>query len=269
MAEFLTFLISYGYCVIFVWVLLDQSGLPMPAMPLMLAAGALAGMGDLSVTLILVTTVLATVPMDLGWYYAGKIRGGRVLNLLCAISLEPDYCVRNTESVFTRLGPLAVVVSKFVPGLQTLAPPMAGFTGMNATRFVVLDTIGTLLFAGLFVSLGWLFREQLEVIAAKIASYGTNAAIVIGLVVITYLGFKLVQRQAFLRSLKMRRLSPQQLHEMMSAKDNDIHVIDLRHSYDFDLLPHLVPGALRVPMEAIERHYEKIPRDSRIILYCS
>ncbi|MEM7362838.1 MAG: VTT domain-containing protein [Pseudomonadota bacterium] len=268
MAEFLTFLISYGYCVIFLWVFLDQAGLPMPAMPLMLAAGALAGMGELSVALVLLTTVLATVPIDVGWYYAGKIRGGRVLNLLCAISLEPDYCVRNTESVFTKLGPLAVVVSKFVPGLQTLAPPMAGFTSMPVVRFVVLDTIGTLLFAGLFVGLGWLFHEQLEVIAAEIASYGTTAGIIIALIAAAYLGIKLVQRQVFLRSLKMRRLTPVQLQEMMSS-DDDVHVIDLRHSYDYDLLPHVVPGALRVPMEAIERHYEKIPRDSRIILYCS
>ena len=124
MTELLNFLIEHGYAVIFAWVALDQAGLPLPAVPLLLAAGVLVGMGQMSLLLVLLTVLLASVPIDLFWFWLGRLRGSRVLHLLCILSLEPDYCVRNTENTFRRLGPFALVVGKFVPGLQTLAPPM-------------------------------------------------------------------------------------------------------------------------------------------------
>ena len=268
MAEFLQFLIDYGYIVIFVWVLLDQLGLPIPAIPLMLAAGALAGGGHLAITLVILVAVMGAVPMDLLWYYLGKARGGKMLNLLCAISLEPDYCVRNTEAMFNRLGPFALIVAKFLPGLQTLAPPMAGLTGMSVSRFIVLDTLGALLWSGLFAAIGLAFHRQLEQATQAIADFGIWAGAGLMAILFAYIGVKFVQRRRFVRSLRMRRLQPDEAYEMMRHGE-DVHVIDLRHSYDFDLLPRMIPSAVRVPMESIERHYQRIPPESDVILYCS
>ena len=268
MAEFLDFLVSYGYLVIFIWVLLDQAGLPLPAMPLMLAAGVLVGGGQLSLWLVLLAALVASVPIDFFWYALGKARGGKVLNLLCTISLEPDYCVRNTEATFDKLGPFSLIVAKFVPGLQTLAPPMAGLTGMSVRRFLLLDTTGTLLWSGTFVLFGMAFHDQLETAAAAIGEFGFWAGFVLAAIVALYIGSKFVQRQLFLRTLKMRRLAPEEVYEMLEH-DKGTHVIDLRHSYDFDLLPETIPSAVRVPMEAIDRHAHRIPKDSDVILYCS
>lgn len=268
MAEVLQFLIDHGYTVIFVWVALDQAGLPLPTLPLLLAGGALAGMGVLSLPVILLVCVLATVPIDLFWFWLGRLRGVRVLHLLCILSLEPDYCVRDTEALFKKLGPISVVLAKFVPGLQTLAPPMSGLTGMRISTFFVLDLIGTLLWSAAFVLVGWYFHTELERVAQTAADAGLAAGVVIATIVAGYFAYKIITQQRFLRSLRMRRLTPEDVYERIQRKD-DFHIIDLRHDYDFKALPHLLPGAIRVSMESIDRHNSNIPKDSDIILYCS
>ena len=268
MESFLAFLVEYGYIVVFAWVALDQAGLPLPGVPVMLAAGALAATGELSLPLIIALATLAAVPIDWFWFELGRRRGGRVLNLLCAISLEPDYCVRNTEATFARLGKASLLVAKFVPGLQTIAPPMAGMTGMSVGLFLALDTAGALIWAGLIAGVGFIFGEELSAIAGRFGEFGTVAAVIVGAAVAGWVVYKVTQRRLFLRTLRMRRLTPDEVNTRMST-DPDVHVIDLRHQYDVDVLSKTVPGALRIPMEFIERHAHEIPKDSDIILYCS
>ena len=268
MAEFMNFLISHGYTVVFVWVVLDQAGLPLPAVPLLLAAGALVGIGHLELLPLFMICLLASVPIDLFWYFFGKAQGGKVLNLLCTISLEPDYCVRNTAATFDKLGPLSLIVAKFVPGLQTLAPPMSGLTGMPVTKFLALDTIGAAAWAGLFIGLGMMFANQLEAIAMQLADIGFWAGVALVTIVFAYFAFKFYQRRTFLKSLEMRRLAPKEVYEMLKSGD-DTHIIDVRHSSDIRRLPEKVPMSVSVPMEAMARYAHRIPKDSDIILYCS
>lgn len=268
MPEFAQLLIEYGYIVIFVWVLLDQAGLPLPAIPLMIAAGVLVGTGQLSLIPVILIAIFASVPADLLWYQMGKARGGKVLNLLCAISLEPDYCVRNTQAVFDRLGPFSLLVAKFVPGLQTLGPAMAGFTGMSLGRFLFLDGLGAMLWSGLLTGFGVIFHAELEIAAAAVAQLGFWAGVILVGLLLLYIGIKYSKRRLFLRSLRMRRLQPAEVYELMN-KNEEVHVIDLRHSHDSQALPEMVPNAVRVPMEFIDRHYHLIPKESDIILYCS
>ena len=268
MAEFLQFLVEHGYTVIFVWVALDQAGLPLPAIPLMLAAGALAGMGQLSPALILLTCVIASVPIDAFWFWLGRLRGVRVLHLLCILSLEPDFCVRDTQSLFRKLGPLSVILAKFVPGLQTLAPPMSGLTGMGLFTFLTLDTIGTLIWAATFMSFGFFFHNELEMMATRIAEAGIVAGVVIALLITGFFIWKLVNRHLFVRSLDMRRVTPDEVSQRIKNGEN-INILDLRHDYDIKNIPHLLPGAQRLSMSSIETDHKSIPLDGDIILYCS
>jgi membrane protein DedA with SNARE-associated domain len=268
MTEVLQFLIEHGYLVLFAWIALDQAGLPLPTLPLLLAAGALAGTGELSLLGIFVVCTLATVPIDLFWFWLGRLRGVRVLHLLCILSLEPDYCVRDTEALFKKLGPLSVVLAKFVPGLQTLAPPMSGLTGMSIVVFFILDLIGTLAWVASIVLVGFYFHSELELMAQKAAEAGLIAGLFFAGIIAAYFVYKIVTQQRFLRSLRMRRLTPEDVRQRIDEGD-DFHILDLRHDYDFDAYPHLLPGALRVPMESIDRHNGSIPKDSDIVLYCS
>jgi membrane protein DedA with SNARE-associated domain len=268
MNEFMQFLIQYGYVLLFLWILLDQAGLPLPSIPVLLAAGALCGNNQLDFWLVVSVSIAASVPVDYMWYYMGRARGGKVLTLLCSISLEPDYCVRNTAEYFDRFGQFSLLIAKFIPGLQTIAPPMAGFTKMPISRFLILDILGAAFWSGSVVLLGLIFHQQLEVVALQFAELGGWAVAILLLGFGIYLTVKIVQRQLFLRTLRTRRMGPTEAYEMLNS-DTGAHIIDLRHRLDVDAMPVTLPSATRIPMEFIDDHYEKIPKDKDIILYCS
>src|SRR3989454_6856264 len=134
MTETLGFLVRHGPSVLFAAVFVEQMGVPLPAAPWLLAAGALAGTGKINWFTALSAATFGSILADLIWFYLGRYRGQRVLGFLCRISLEPDSCVRRTQDIFTRYGMRGVMVAKFIPGLSTLAPPLAGSSGVRANR---------------------------------------------------------------------------------------------------------------------------------------
>src|SRR6266700_5441003 len=160
MNEVLDFLVRHGATVLFAVVFIEQMGVPLPATPWLLAAGALAGAGKMNWVVALGAAAFGSILADLIWFYLGRHGGHRVLSLLCRISLEPDSCVRRTQDLFTRYGMRGIVVAKFIPGLSTLAPPLAGASGVGAPRFFFFDGFGSLLYAGCFILIGALFSRQ-------------------------------------------------------------------------------------------------------------
>src|SRR5713226_2589187 len=157
MSETVQVLLQYGYVVLFAFVLAEQIGLPIPAVPVLLGVGALAGAGRMSPALALGVVLAASLPPDIVWYELGRRRGGRVLGLLCRISLERDSCVRRTENLFIRSGRKALLVAKFFPGLSTVAPPLAGMVGVGRRQFIVLDSLGAIVWSGAWMSVGYVF----------------------------------------------------------------------------------------------------------------
>ena len=262
------FLVRNSYLVLFACVVLEQGGLPIPAVPVLLAAGALAGAGRMNLALILGLAVLASLVSDVTWYAVGRRRGLRVLQLLCRISLEPDSCVRQTEDLFSRRGITSLLVAKFIPGLSTVAPPLAGITRMSLSRFVLFDGLGALLWVGVFVVLGVLFSEQLEGMAVLLATMGSwlFAILVGGLG--AYLIWKFVARQRFLRRLRLARITPEELNQRLKA-GNEVMILDLRHPLEFEGDPVIIPGAIRVSAEDVEQHRLTVFQGREVILYCS
>ena len=139
MEDWVGFLVEHGAAVLFFIVLAEQIGLPLPAVPFLLAAGALAGAGQMNLGLAIAVAVLASLIGDFVWYYLGVYRGRQALALLCRISLEPDSCVRRTESFFVRHGMWSLVFAKFFPGLNTVMPALAGLFKVTLLRFVVFN----------------------------------------------------------------------------------------------------------------------------------
>ena len=268
MNETIQFLIQHGYALLFAWVLLEQLGLPVPAIPLLLAAGALAGSGRMDLALVVGLAIIAALVADLFWYYLGRYRGSRVLKLLCRISLEPDSCVRRTEDVFVRLGAQSLLIAKFVPGLNTAAPPLAGIFRMPVSRFMLFDGLGALAWAASFAGLGYIFSDQLERVAAYALRWGSSLVVVLVGSLAAYILWKYVQRQRFLHRLRIARITPKELMERLTAGD-EVMIVDLRQPLDIGVLPYRIPGALRMAMEELEKRHEEIPRDRDIILYCS
>lgn len=268
MNESLAFLVRHGYSVLFLCVLVEQLGLPLPALPLLLAAGALAGAGQMSLTGALIVVTAAALLADLAWYEIGRRRGFRVLNFLCRMSLESDSCVRRTEEAFARHGARSLVVAKFVPGLNTAAPPLAGIFGMRLGRFLLFDLLWTWLWAGSFMLLGYAFSDELGRVAEAVERLGGSfLAILLGALAL-YLLAKYVHRLRFIRRLRMARISPEELKARLDAGE-PIVVVDLRASPDFEADPKTIPGALRVGADELAEHHERIPRDREVVLLCT
>ena len=259
------FLIRHGYAVLFGWVLLEQMGLPIPAAPLLIAAGALARAGKMNLTFALALALIAVILADLFWYSLGRYRGGRILKLLCRISLEPDSCVRRTENLFVRHGVHSLLVAKFVPGLNTAAPSLAGIFRMPVRRFMIFDFLGALLWVVSVTSLGLIFSDQLEQIALRWS--GWLVAVLAGSLA-AYVLWKFIQRRRFIRRLRIARITPKELMDKLRAGET-ISIVDLRQPMDIEAFPQMIPGALRIAMEEIEERHAEIPRDRDVVLYCS
>src|SRR5579863_5448639 len=175
----LEFLIRYGYVLIFGWVFTEQIGIPIPAIPVLLAAGALSGMHRINPAAVLALAITAAVSADIMWYELGRRKGIRVLQFLCKISLEPDSCVRRTENVFARSGAKSLLVAKFVPGLNTAAQPLAGIFRMKFWRFLLFDAMGAALYVGTVFGLGYAFSGQIERVAGAAARLGVSIVAVL------------------------------------------------------------------------------------------
>lgn len=268
MNELTQFLVDHGPPLIFLAVFLEQMGLPLPVVPLLLAAGALSADGKFSPGLGLSITALACLIADSTWFYIGRRRGLKVLGWLCRISLEPDSCVRRTQNLFTTYGLRTLVIAKFVPGLSTVAPPLAGMSGVPISRFLLVDTLGALLYGGSYLALGYVFSGEIEKIAAALAGFaGGLAGLVLALGTL-YAAFKFFQRQRILRELRMARITAAELRRKQEEKE-DIVIIDLRSRAELKLDPERIPGAVHFEVGEAERRQADLPRDREIIVYCS
>jgi membrane protein DedA with SNARE-associated domain len=257
-------LVRYGYLVVFGSVLAEQIGIPIPAIPFLLAAGALAGSGRLSLALLLALSGVASLMADVTWYWIGRLGGARVLGWLCRISLEPDSCVRRTQTSFSKHGARTLVFAKFVPGLSTIAPPLAGIVRMSLGRFVFFSAIGGVVWAGAFIVLGWVFSYQLEIVAGYAAQFGTWTAAALG----GSIAWKFVSRQRFLRKIRIARITPEQLKAMIDSGEA-LLIVDVRDRIDFESEPTIIPGALHLTIEELDERHLEIPREREIVLYCT
>ena len=163
----LQFVVQHGYALLFFWVMAEQAGLPIPAAPLLLAAGALAGQHQLNFALVVITAATGSLVSDTFWYFFGKRKGAVVLNWLCKIALEPDSCVRRTETTFTKLGFRTLLICKFIPGLNTAAPALSATAGIGLPQFLLFDWLGAMLWASAFAGLGLVFSNQLDRVARR------------------------------------------------------------------------------------------------------
>lgn len=260
--------LRHGYTVLFVWVLGEQIGLAVPSLPILLACGALAAQGKSNLTLAVIVAVSGALIADNVWYQLGRLRGKKILRTLCRISIEPDFCVRRTEETFARYGPGSLIFAKFVPGLGTVAVPLAGASRMNFASFLALDSLGAFIWAGTIICLGDVLSNQLEHLVVYSIGLGTVLGALLVGGIAGWVGWKLYRRQSFLRQIETRRITPEELKERL-ARGEDVFVVDLRHQFDHDASPGIIPGAVHVDPAKIEKEGFRIPKDREIVLYCT
>jgi membrane protein DedA with SNARE-associated domain/rhodanese-related sulfurtransferase len=261
----LEFVLRHGYSLLFLWVLAEQAALPIPSGPLLLACGALARSGRMSPHLIVLMGLLPCLIADSSWFMVGRWRGTRVLRLICRLSLEPDSCVRQTETSFLRYGVRSLLVSKFVPGLSAVSAPLSAISGVSLGKFLLFDAAGSLIWLLAYAGAGYILSNQLDLIADYAARMGSWVALVVVGLLAAWIGWKYYQRRRFLKKLTVDRITATELREKLQSGE-PLVIVDVRSVFEND---DSIPGALHIPLEDLDARHADIPRDRDIVLFCS
>lgn len=258
----------YGLSLVALNVLLNQLGLPVPVVPTLIVAGALAANGQLPFAALFFASVLACVLADSVWYWVGQKYGIRVLKTLCRVSLEPDSCVSETQGRFERWGVNSLLIAKFVPGLATIAPPLAGAMRIGWARFIALSTAAAMLWVGAGLLAGMLFKMQIERLLIRLDDIGSMAFGIALVLLGAYVGYKWWERTRFYKTLRMARISVAELQQLIQNGSQPL-IIDVRSSSARDLEPRWIPGAVHISLPDVDARLKELSRERDIILYCT
>lgn len=259
-------LTRYGLALIFIVVLIEQIGLPLPSYPFLAVGAALSAHGRYSAVQLVMVAVLACLLADCAWYLAGARFGRRVLALMCRISLSPDNCVRQSEGIYERWGARSLLVAKFLPGFAAVATAMAGVMALSPWAFALYDAIGATLWSGLAAALGWTFRDAIDDVLGLLESAGRIGLALIASLLAIYVLTKFVQRQQLLRQLRMARVSAQELHSMLTADQRPL-IIDVRTAGG--RAGGVIPGAIALEAHASDAQLRNLPLAEEVIVYCA
>jgi membrane protein DedA with SNARE-associated domain len=269
MAQQINMLIAqYGLLLVFINVLVEQAGAPVPAVPTMIVAGALAAMDRLPLGGVLTVALLACLLADFAWYLAGRYFGGGVMRTLCRISLSPDSCVKQSELRFQRWRGGVLLLAKFVPGLSTVAPPLVGAMGLRPAAFVLFDGLGSLLWVGLAVSLGYVFADQIDDVLGALANACGVALMLVGCLLALYIVAKWWQRHRLLKTLRMARITVEELNEAIAGGRTPV-VVDVRSDASRTIDGRIIPGALLADVNSVERIAAEVPVEAELVIYCT
>jgi membrane protein DedA with SNARE-associated domain/rhodanese-related sulfurtransferase len=258
---------QYGLSFVFLNVLIAQTGLPVPAVPTLIVAGALLAHANYSLVQVLAAAVTASLLADLAWFFAGARFGRPVLRTLCRISLSADSCVRQTESIYTRWGPASLLVAKFIPGFSAVATAMAGLIGTRWRVFTLFDSLGALLWAGVAVALGAIFSDAVRDILDVLETLGKAGLLVVAGGFATAVLLKLRQRRRFYRQLRMDRITVDELRTMLD-EGRAPSVLDVR-SASSQQRDGRIPGATAVDSRNLHQAILAMEPAGEVVVYCA
>jgi membrane protein DedA with SNARE-associated domain/rhodanese-related sulfurtransferase len=258
---------QYGLGFVFLNVLAEQAGAPVPAFPTLIIAGAYLTGGEHALVTLLLVGAVAAVIADTFWYVAGRRYGTRVLRALCRVTLSPDSCVRQTESIFERYGPASMLFAKFVPGFASVSTALAGAMGLRYWKFVLFDLVGALLWVGVAVALGYLFRDAVAEMLETLQSLGKWGLLLVAAALAAWIAAKWWKRFLFVKQLRMDRVSVGELKAMLDARQVGM-ILDVRSALT-QAASGRIPGARPVDMTRIAEGLEGVSIDGEVVVYCA
>lgn len=269
--HFLSFrflLLRHGYLLVFFYVFAVALGVPLPADPLILVMGAMVGNREYHFIPVLLSAVVAALIGDTVWYELGRFKGRSVLAFLCKLSLEPDTCVRKTESTFAKRGAGALVLAKFVPGMSLVSVALAGVSRLSYWRFLLADAAGCILWAAAYLSIGRIFYRQVDSVISALGLYGRRASLTLLALLALYISMKYLQRWRFMRKLRINRVTPEEAQALLESSE-PITIVDLRHPAEIEREGMKIAGARIFRPDELRSRSHEIPEDQQIILYCT
>jgi membrane protein DedA with SNARE-associated domain len=267
-SKLVAYLSQYGVMVVFANVFVEQVGIPVPALPTLLVAGSLVRQGKLSFLALLAAAVAASLIVDTTWYFLGRRYGHRVLKTLCRVSLSPDSCVRQTEGIFEKWGMASVVLARFITGFSTVAPPLAGAMGAKLPVFLFYDSLGTILWAGTGLIIGFVFHRAIEDVLGFLEGLGTGALYLLGAALVLFILLKWWQRRRFYKTLRMARIGVEELRSLFEKGEKPV-VVDVRGPGQRVRDPRRIPGAMTMEENELDAKLPGIAPEVEIVLYCT
>ncbi|CAN5219738.1 DedA family protein/thiosulfate sulfurtransferase GlpE [soil metagenome] len=266
--DLIALLAEWGLPLVFVVILGEQAGLPLPGGPLLIASGALAAAWIMQPLSVIVIATLACVIADHGWFLLGRRHGRELLGFLCRISMSPDTCVRRTDSLITRYGAPLLLVAKFIPGVSALSIPTAAAIGMPYRRFLAFDTLGCVIWTGAYVGVGMIFNAQINAVLVFLSAIGGWLLVVLALLLAIYLLWKFIVRWQLTRLYRSTRIGAEDIAELI-ANEPGVVILDARSALAITHDPRLLPGAIIVGERPIT---DVVPRDAidrTIVTFCT
>lgn len=261
-------LVRHQTVALFLVVLAEQSGVPIPATPALLGLGASKAGEPLQFTWAIVVATVAALGGDLIWYGLGRRYGRPMLGAICRVSLEPASCAKRATEAFGRRGPQLLLFAKFIPGVSTTAPTLAALFGVSTRRFLLWDAAGSALWAATFMAVGALFRSQIADVLSLGRRLGASGLAVALLLLAAYAAMKALNRHRFVRRLRVSRITPAELATLMES-GAPVTIADLRHDLDVAAAGASIPGAVRIsPADLAERRHS-LPAGHDVVVYCS
>ena len=268
MNHLVQYVLHYGVPLVFLNVLLEQLGLPVPAVPALIVAGALSREGRMSSTHVLIASVMASLLADSLWFALGRRYGYRILRTLCRISLSPDSCVRDTEARFERWGLKSLLIAKFIPGFSTVAPPLAGAAQRSTAAFLAYDAAGALIWAGSAVAAGRAFYRAIDRLLDALENLGGWAILLVSCALAVVVILKWWQRATFMKQLRLARIRPDQLKQLLDGGAAPV-ILDVRTPSRRNSDPRRIPSAILAENDAIAERLKHLPPATEIVLYCT
>jgi membrane protein DedA with SNARE-associated domain/rhodanese-related sulfurtransferase len=267
MSHVIAMIQQYGLGFVFLNVLALQAGLPIPAYPTLIVAGAYAAIGGDPLWALVLVGIAAALIADTGWYAAGRRFGLRILNTLCRVSLSQDSCVRQTETIFQRFGPASMLFAKFVPGFASVATALAGALRLRYWVFLVFDAIGAGLWVSVGLGLGYLFRDAISDVMDKLASLGKYGSMLVAFGFVAWILLKWWRRRLFIKQLRMDRVSVDELRDLIDANKASA-IVDVRSPLT-QAATGRIPGALTIDIKNIAKGFDGVAKDDEVIVYCA
>jgi len=264
----LQFLHTYGYPVVFAAVLADNLGLPIPSFFVVLFAAAMGAQGRFTIPGLVAVSLVGALSGDFVWYGLGRVRGRPILRTLCSLSLSPDSCVSRTEDFFERNGLKSLLVAKFIPGLNTVGPPLAGMLKLSPVRFGLFDLGGAGLWTGAAITLGLAFRSELDWLTAWLQAFGPTSGLILLTVFLGWIALKWVERRRFYQLLERSRITVGELRELIDKGEAPV-IVDLRSTLSMSSEGVKIPGAIHIPPHEFSSRHAAIPRGRPVVMVCT
>jgi membrane protein DedA with SNARE-associated domain len=270
MTSLLSSLSHHGYLLLAVVCFAEAVGLPLPAALAILTAGAVAAYGDLHLYLVLGIGVLAMVTGDVLLYFMGRVSGWALLGLLCRLSANPETCILRSAEYFYRRGKQTLLFAKFIPGINTMSPPLAGSMKMRPSDFLLYDALGAIFYVGAYSVAGYLFSDALRAITRGLRSAGFAAEVIFGTGLVAYAIYRIwVYRKYRLLDVIPRIPAEELARRFASDAAQNMLIADVRSHGYYDADSERIAGSIRIEPNNLLEEVKHLPKDREIYLYCT